>query len=113
LVAAEPGETIGESDDDRWHALFPDQAVEPLRQVLAKAGPICMRQAAAGEADKIQQQGQPLPVMSSRDVHVDDARRWIAQHIALEDVAFDGDSADCPDRPREPAHASRSWLLLI
>jgi hypothetical protein len=40
LVAAEPGEAIGERDDDRRHALFSDQPVEPFRQVFAEAGPI-------------------------------------------------------------------------
>jgi hypothetical protein len=40
LVAAEPGEAIWKGDDDRWHALFPDQPVEPFRQVLAEADPI-------------------------------------------------------------------------
>src|SRR5271157_5180392 len=42
LVAAEPGEAIGKGDDDRRHALFADQPVEPFRQVLAEAGPIRM-----------------------------------------------------------------------
>src|ERR1700730_17458462 len=51
LIAAEPGEAIGKSDHDRWHALFPDQPVEPFRQVLAKAGPVCVGEAAAGETD--------------------------------------------------------------
>ena len=36
LVAAEPGEAIGKGDDDRRHALFADQPVEPFRQVLLK-----------------------------------------------------------------------------
>jgi len=40
LIAAEPGEAIGKGDDDRWHALFPDQPVETFRQVLAEADPI-------------------------------------------------------------------------
>jgi hypothetical protein len=40
LVAAEPSEAIGKGDDDRWHALFADQPVEALRQVLVEAGPI-------------------------------------------------------------------------
>src|SRR6266446_5993974 len=53
LVAAEPGEAIGKGDDDRCHALFPDQPIEPFRQVLAEADPICVGQAAAREADKI------------------------------------------------------------
>jgi hypothetical protein len=35
LVAAEPGEAIGKGDDDGWHALFPNQPVEPFRQVLS------------------------------------------------------------------------------
>jgi hypothetical protein len=50
LIAAEPGEAIGESDHDRWHALLADKPVEPFRQVFAKAGPIRVREAAAGEA---------------------------------------------------------------
>src|SRR5215831_13383318 len=52
LVAAEPGEAIREGDDNRWHVLFPDQPVEPFRQVLAEANPIRMGQAASGEADE-------------------------------------------------------------
>jgi len=43
LVAAQPGEAIGESDDDGVHALFPDQPVETFRQVLAEADPIRLR----------------------------------------------------------------------
>src|ERR1700680_4546988 len=42
LVAAEPGEAIGEGDDDRRHPLFADQAVQPFREVLAGAGPTWM-----------------------------------------------------------------------
>jgi hypothetical protein len=40
LMAAEPGEAIRKSDDDRWHALVRDQPVEPFWQVLAEACPI-------------------------------------------------------------------------
>jgi hypothetical protein len=40
LVAAEPGEAIGKGDDNGGHALFADQPVEALRQVLVEAGPI-------------------------------------------------------------------------
>jgi hypothetical protein len=42
LVAAEPSEAIGKGDDNGGHALFPDQPVEPFRQVLAEADPIGM-----------------------------------------------------------------------
>jgi len=31
-----------EGHDDRWHALFADQPVEPLRHVFAEAQPIRM-----------------------------------------------------------------------
>jgi hypothetical protein len=43
LVAAEPGEAIGEGDNGRRHALLADQPVEPLRQILAEACPVRMR----------------------------------------------------------------------
>jgi hypothetical protein len=35
-----PPSRVKQGDDDRRHALFPDQPVEPFRQVLAEAGPI-------------------------------------------------------------------------
>ena len=60
LVAAKPSETIGEGDDDGWHALFPNQPIEPLRQVLAEADPIRFRQAAAREPNKIYKAGAIL-----------------------------------------------------
>ena len=68
MIAAEPGEAIGKGDNDGRHMLFPDQPVEPFRQILAKAGPVRMRQAAAGEADKVDQQGQSLTVMTGRNI---------------------------------------------
>jgi hypothetical protein len=40
MIAAEPSEVIGKSDDSGGYALFADQPVEALRQVLAEAGPI-------------------------------------------------------------------------
>jgi hypothetical protein len=49
----------------------------------------------------------------SWDVNIDDAHRRIPQHIALEGLALDRDPADGTDRPRELAHASYPWLLLI
>jgi hypothetical protein len=113
LVAAEPGEAIGKRDDDRRHVLFADQPVEPFRQVLAEADPIRMKQAAAREADKIDEQGQSLSVMPSRDVHIDGAYRRVTQHVTLEGLALDSDPADGTHRPKEPAHASYPWLLLI
>src|SRR5271165_6555456 len=69
-------------------ALFPYQPVEPFRQVLAETDPIRMGQAAAGEADKVHKQGQSLSVMPSRDVHIDDTHRRVAQHIAREGLAL-------------------------
>jgi hypothetical protein len=113
LITAEPGEAIGEGNDDWRHALFTDEPVQPFRQALAEADPVRMGQAAAREADKVYKQGQSLSVMSSRDLHVDDAHRRIPQHIALEGLAPDRDPADGTDRPRELAHASHPWLLLI
>jgi hypothetical protein len=38
LVAAELDEAIGKGDDDRRHALFADQLVEPFRQLLKAPG---------------------------------------------------------------------------
>src|SRR5580704_3473713 len=51
--------------------------------------------------------------MRCRNVHIDDAHRRITQHIALEGLALDRDSADGTDRPGELAHASYPWRLLI
>src|SRR5262249_31054914 len=106
LVAAEPGEAIGKGDDYRRHALFPDQPVEPLRQVLAEACPVRMREPAAGEAYKIHQERQSSSVISSRDIHIDDARRRITENIALQSMAFDRDSTNRTRRSVELAHPS-------
>ena len=100
----------GKGDDDGWHALFADQPVEPFRQVLAKTGPIRVRQAASCETDKVDKQGQSLSVMPSRDVNIDDAHRRITQHIALEGLALDRDPADGTHRPEEPAHMPYLWF---
>src|SRR5215831_19430229 len=105
LVAAEPGEAIREGDDNRWHVLFPDQPVEPFRQVLAEANPIGMGQAASGEADEVDEQRQSLCVTPGRDVDIDDAHRRITQHIILEGLALDGESVDRTHRPEKFAHA--------
>jgi hypothetical protein len=105
LVAAEPGEAIWEGDDDRWHALFPDQPVEPLRHVFAEADPIRMGQATTREADQIHKQGQFLSVMPSRDVHIHGAHRRIIKHIIFQRLTLDHDSADGTQRPEEPTHA--------
>jgi hypothetical protein len=105
LVAAEPGEAIGEGHDDRRHALFPDQPVEPFRQVLAEADPVRMGEAAAGETDKVHQQRQALSAMPGREVHIDDAHQRITQHVALEGLALDSDPADATYRPEEFTHA--------
>src|SRR5215470_8252361 len=43
LVSKQPGEAIGEGDDDRWHSLLADQPVEPFRQVLSETDPIRAR----------------------------------------------------------------------
>jgi hypothetical protein len=101
-----PGEAIGKGDDDRWHALFADQPVKPLRQVLAKADPIRMGQAAAREPDKIDKQRQSLPDMPSRDVNIDDTGCRIAEHVARESLALNRDAGERTHRPEEPAHAS-------
>jgi hypothetical protein len=60
---------IREGNDDRRHALFADQPVEPFRQVLAEAGPIRVGQAAAGEADKVDERRQSLFAVPSRRTH--------------------------------------------
>ncbi len=106
LVAAEPGKAVGKSHDDRRHALFADQPVEPFRQVLAEADPIRMGQAAAGEPDQIDQQRQVPPVVPGRDIDVDDALRRIAEHVARQRLALDRHPADRTRRAEKPAHAS-------
>src|SRR5215471_12405115 len=53
LVAAEPGEGIGEGHDHGRQALFADEAIEPLPDVLAEADPIRLGEAAAREAYEI------------------------------------------------------------
>src|SRR4051812_44191576 len=55
LIAANPGEAIRKRKDGRRHALLADQAVQAFRHVLAKPLPIGLRQAAAGDADEIDQ----------------------------------------------------------
>src|SRR3954454_15922569 len=99
LVAAETGETMGKSDDNRRHRAFADQPIEPLRQVLAKAHPVRVRQTAARETDEIDQQRQSSPVMPGRDVDIDGALGRIAQQVILEDLALDRYPADCPSGP--------------
>jgi hypothetical protein len=51
LIAAEPGEAIGERDDHGRHVLLADQPAEPFRQVLAEADPVRMGQATARKAN--------------------------------------------------------------
>jgi hypothetical protein len=92
LIAAKPGKAIGKCDDYRRHDLLADQPVEPFRQVLAEAAPIRVGQPAACKSDKIHKQRQALPVLPGRNVHVDHPRRRIAQHIAAEDLALDGEA---------------------
>jgi hypothetical protein len=45
-----------------------------------------------------------LSVVPGRDVDIDDAHRRISQHIILEDLALDGETADGTYRPEELAH---------
>ena len=86
LVAAEPGEAIGKGDDDRWHALFADQPVEPFRQVLAEADPGRVGQAAAGETDlhAVRNRANKQPSDTPADDATDETRRvperWGALH---------------------------------
>jgi hypothetical protein len=63
-----------------------------------------MGQPAAREADEIHQQGQSLSVVPRRDIHIDDPRRRITQHIALEGLALDSEPADGTGRPEKLAH---------
>src|SRR5260370_26875114 len=51
--------------------------------------------------------------MPSRHVHIHNAHRRIIQHISLEGLALDRDSADGTHRPEEPAHTPTPCLLLI
>ena len=107
------GEVIWKGDDEGWHALLPDQPVETFRQVLAEADPIRVGKAAAGEADKVHKQGQSVPVMPGRNVDIDHAHLRIAQHIALEGFALDGNATNGTRRPEELAHVSYPWLQLM
>jgi hypothetical protein len=115
LVTAEPRKAIGKGDDDRRHALFTDQPVEPFRQVLAKTSPVGMRQVAASEADKIDQQWQSLSVMPGQDVYIDDAHCRIAQHIIFEEFTLDSGSANRTGRPEKFTHTvpHRSDSILV
>ena len=63
--------------------LFPDKPVEAFRQVLAKTGPIRVRQAASCETYKVDKQGQSLSVMPGRNVNVHDAHRRITSILLL------------------------------
>src|SRR5579871_1415172 len=51
--------------------------------------------------------------MSGWDVHIHGARRRITQHIILEGLALDCDSADGTPRSEEPAHAATPLALPI
>jgi hypothetical protein len=112
LVATKAGEAIRKGDHDGRHAPFPDQPVEPLRQVLAEAYPIRVGEAATREANKIHEERQALSVMPGRDIDVDNSRRRITQHIALQGVALDGDPTDRTCRAEKLAHVAHPWFLL-
>jgi hypothetical protein len=51
--------------------------------------------------------------MIRRDVHIHGARGRITQHITLEGMALDGDSADRTHRAEEFAHPPLPPILLI
>ena len=51
--------------------------------------------------------------MASWDVNIDDARRRIPQHIALEGLALDGDTTNGTRRPGKLAHVPYLWFLVI
>jgi hypothetical protein len=51
--------------------------------------------------------------MPSRDVDIDDASRWITQHIALEGLALDREASDRTRRPGKLAHVPYFWFLVI
>jgi hypothetical protein len=54
-----------------------------------------------------------VSVVPGRDVHIDDAHRWITKHITRRRSALDGESADGIHRPKELTHAPYPWLLVI
>ena len=104
LVAAEPGEAIGEGNDDRRQAPLSDQPIEPLRQVLAKADPVGMGQATAGKASQVDEQRQASPIVPGRDIHIDVTRRRVTEHVGLEHRALDDNAADGSRRPDKLTH---------
>jgi hypothetical protein len=65
-----------------------------------------MGKAAPREADKVDEQGLSLSVVPGRDIHIDKARRGIAEHVALEGLAFDREAGDGADRSEISAHKS-------
>ena len=113
LVAAEAGEAVGKGNDNRRHAVFADQPVEPLRQVLLETDPVRVRQAAAGKANQVDEQRQSAPVLTGRNVYSDVTRRRVAEHVGLEHRAVDGDAADGSRWPGKLAHICSSLLRLI
>ncbi len=104
LIAAKPGEAIGKGHDNRRHAIFADQPIEPLRQVLPEPNPVGLSQPAAGKADQVHEQRQSSSVMPCRNVYIHITRRWVTKHIALERRALNGNAADGSRRPSELAH---------
>ena len=111
-LPAEPGEAIGKGDD-RWHAPFPDQPIESLRQVLAQADPIRFGQAAAGEADKIETNKGSLCPSCPAGTYTSTIRIDGSPSMVPFEGALDRDAADATRRPEELTHALGSWVLLI
>ena len=99
LVAAEAAEAIGKGHDHRRHAALADQAVEPLRHVLGEGPPVRVDLAGAGEADDIDQQRiAPALVVAWRQIDAQLARRGVAEQVAPEDLALDGEAANLARR---------------
>ena len=65
-------------------------------------------QAAAGEANQVDEQRQSAPVVAGRNVDIDVARGWITEHVGLERGALDGDAAQGSRRPGKLAHTCSS-----
>ena len=89
LIAAQAGEAVRECHHHRRHTSLSDQSVEPLRYVFLKRCPPRVRQAATGEPDQVDQQGEIPAVAVGRHIDIYEPVGWIPKQIVLQDRTCD------------------------
>ncbi len=89
LVAAQPGEAVGEGNDAGGEFSFRIQTVGALGQVFAEILPVGVRGSARREPDDVDEERQAAPVLTLRNPDIDSPARRVAQKIALQDLALD------------------------